>query len=77
MMKYVAPEIVDFRWMEGMGSCKAGSLAVGDSYLSCIADGNTANGLNCSPGGTAESYCRLDGNAPSIGRCSNGPAESP
>jgi hypothetical protein len=73
-MKYVAPEIVDFRWMEGLGNCASGSLAA-DYGVPC-SNGASAIGDSCSHGGIAEYNCKSDGNSPSIGRCYNGPAES-
>jgi hypothetical protein len=57
-MKYVAPEIVDFKWMEGLGGClDSGSTPV---------VGPCSNGLNanyqCSNGNTAGFTCSTQGN---------------
>jgi hypothetical protein len=73
-MKYVAPEIVDFRWMEGMGHCasngsgatKNTGVGLCDPYGSgatyCKSDGNNANGSWCYSNGNNATGCFNDGN---------------
>jgi hypothetical protein len=61
-MKYVAPEIVDFRWMEGLGGCYAGSVA---TAYACAPNGLDAN-TQCFNNGIEAGYsCLINGGLPS------------
>jgi hypothetical protein len=66
-MKYVAPEIVDFRWMEGMGVCFSGSAA---DEFNCGYNGMSA-GTKCNDvGSNAGSICS-NGSSPNSS-CNDG-----
>ena len=53
-IQYCAPEVVDFKWMAGLGKCESNGSGDGTS---CFANGATAGTACASNGGNANTAC--------------------